>query len=52
METGVGERLKGLWGMVGAGGEVWVLVLGVMGWEVVEGVRGGGGSRGGRDCGV
>ena len=39
METEVGERLRRLWGKVG---EVWVVVLGVMGWEVVEGVRVGG----------
>ncbi|CAO1601800.1 translation initiation factor eIF5A [Xanthoria calcicola] len=41
-ETEVGERLRRLWGKVGAvegDGEVWVGVLGVMGWEIVEGVR-------------
>ena len=46
VETEVGERLRRLWGKVGKGegdGEVWVVVLGVMGWEVVEGVRVGGG---------
>ena len=43
METEVGERLKRLWGKVGEGeGEVWVVVLGAMGRDVVEGVRVGG----------
>ena len=43
METEVGERLKRLWGKVGEWeGEVWVVVLGAMGRDVVEGVRVGG----------
>ena len=53
VETGVGERLKGLWGMVGAGGGgvgFGVGGHGVGGCGGREG--GGGGSRGGRDCGV
>ncbi|KAL9002542.1 MAG: hypothetical protein Q9180_009967, partial [Flavoplaca navasiana] len=44
VETEVGERLRKLWEKVmgGGEGEVWVVVLGTMGKEVVDAVKEGG----------
>lgn len=43
METEIGERLKRLWEKVlGSEGEMWVVVLGTMGKEIVDAVKEGG----------
>ncbi|KAI4271799.1 MAG: hypothetical protein L6R38_006777 [Xanthoria sp. 2 TBL-2021] len=43
VETEVGERLKRLWERVmGSEGEMWVVVLGTMGKEIVDAVKEGG----------